>query len=139
MKLLMLTAVSTLVLAGCTSQSTLVCPDTVYINKVETPIDTCREEKKSWFTKVTPKPTQGSNDGNEDTNQITTQGGNVTSRVHGSNGGGSNNGDNDQQTRVKGNNGFGNGDQSAPGNSRDNNNAENSNRSQRNHGQGNKN
>ena len=138
MKLLALTAVSTLALAGCTSQSTLVCPNTVYVNKVETPIDTCRGNKESWFTKVTPKPTQGDNDENKDTNQITTQGNNSTSGVSGD-GGGSNTGGNDQQTRVKGDNGFGNGDQSAPGNSRENNNAENSNRSQRNHGQGNKN
>ena len=44
-----------------------------------------------------------------------------------------------QPERAKGNNGFGNGDQSAPGKSRDRNNAENSNRAQRNHGQGNRN
>lgn len=41
--------------------------------------------------------------------------------------------------KVKGNNGWGNGDQAAPGNSRDRNNAENSDRTQRNHGQGRRN
>lgn len=39
----------------------------------------------------------------------------------------------------KGNNGWGNGDQSAPGNSRDNNNAENGHGSQQNHGSANQN
>ena len=38
----------------------------------------------------------------------------------------------DDETRVKGNNGFGNGDQSAPGGSLKNNNAENSNRGNKN-------
>ena len=137
MKLLALTTVSALALAGCTPQSTLVCPDTVYINKLETPIDTCREDEKPWFTKFALP--QGNDGYNENTNQITSQGNNVTSSVSSGDGGSSNNGGDDQQTRVKGNNGWGNGDQSAPGNSRDNNNAENSNRNQRNHGQGNKN
>ena len=140
MKLLVLTTVSALALAGCTQQSTLVCPDTVYINKVETPIDTCREENKPRFTLAVVTP-QGNDDkpkGNPPNDEPprseppttdvpdTTDTPNTHSTPN-------------KPDRVKGNNGWGNGDQSAPGNSRENNNAENSNRSQRNHGQGNKN
>lgn len=45
----------------------------------------------------------------------------------------------DRPDRVKGNNGWGNGDDAAPGRSRDRNNAENGERTQRNHGPANRN
>jgi len=153
MKLLLLTTTA-IVLSGCVSSELIICnEDIVYDGKLDTPVETCREDNPSVIAKVwniikhgddddpttemsipddtddstddtgdpdegnehPDEPDEGTNDNDKGDDDDSTDDSGDTN-------------DSDKPERVKGNNGFGNGDQSAPGKSLDNNNAENSGR-----------
>jgi len=143
MKLLLITA-SAIVLSGCVAKPLTVCnEDIIYEGKLDTPVETCREDKPSIIAKVWN--TIKHNDGNTPTVEMDPKDptveteepkdddeGNDTDDSDPSGDGPSDTDGSINETRVKGNNGFGNGDQSAPGGSLKNNNAENSNRGNKN-------
>ena len=131
MKLLLITA-SVIALSACASELPIICnEDIVYDGKLDTPVETCRGETPTGEMSIPNDPREGNE--HPDTTDEEEDDEDVTYSVPDDSDDPSDPDSVDKPDRVKGNNGWGNGDQSAPGNSQDNNNAENSGRSQRNH------
>jgi len=135
MKYLMLT--TSIFVVGCTSSNLEVCNYDLPLEKYEQ-YEECRDERR-----VPDINSDGCNVGNRFLNGTDCGGDSVEDGDSSDDSPDNPDPDDPSEDGVdkgpQGNNGWGNGDQSAPGNSRDSNNAENSNSSQRNHGNGNRN
>ena len=130
--------VAVALVAACTPQSTLVCNENiVYDGKLDTPVETCREQEIEWPIAVFTPTAEKSDDNDPRTPTTEIDPKDPPTDVPDRDDPPSSPPSDDKPDRVKGNNGWGNGDQSAPGRSGPSNNAENDKggRTQRNHGQ----
>lgn len=123
--------------AACTPKSTLVCnEDIMYDGKLSTTVETCRDYNRVVRPMFTPTVGKG-NDNDREVPTVEIDPEDPPTDVPDRDDPPSDPPSDDEPDRVRGDNGWGNGDQSAPGNSGSNNNAENDRggRTQRNHGQ----